>query len=141
MPVVAVAYEHQIEYAHDPDGNRFPRLGFQVARPEEPAVTVDVNAYLDSGAQRSLISGRIGVALGIDVMSGPQFVCESTTGSRLVTTLHPVRLTHPDLGSFDLKVAFSTSDIHRNLLGRDFFNLVQVGFREHHLTFYVTPTP
>jgi len=32
-------------------------------------------------------------------------------------------------------------EISRNLIGRDFFNLVQVGFREKYLTFYLTPTP
>ena len=139
MPVVA--YEYRIGYPYDPDGNRSPRLSFQIAKADEPAVTVDVNAYLDSGAQRSLFSGRIGAVLGIDVLSGQQVVCQSTIGERLVTTLHPVRLTHPDLGSFNLEVGFSASEIHRNLLGRDFFNLVQVGFRERYLTLYVTPTP
>jgi hypothetical protein len=32
-------------------------------------------------------------------------------------------------------------DIQRNLLGRDFFDLVQVGFRENHSEFYVEPSP
>jgi len=139
MPVVA--YEYQIEYAYDLDGKRFPRLSFQIAKADDPAVTVDVAAYLDSGAERSLFSGRIGAALGIDVLSGPKLVYQSTTDSRLVATLHTVRLIHPDLGSFSLEVGFSTSAIQRNLLGRDFFNLVQIGFREHYLTFYITPTP
>ncbi len=141
MTVPIVDYEYQIEYAHDPDGNRFPRLSFQVARADDPAVTVDTNAYLDSGAARSLFSGRIGMALGIDVLSGPDLTFQNTTGSRLVATLHPVRLTHPDLGSFTLEVGFSTTDIYRNLLGRDFFNLVQIGFRERFLTLFVTPSP
>jgi hypothetical protein len=48
---------------------------------------------------------------------------------------------HPDLGSFTLEVGFSSTDIHRNLLGRDFFNLAQIGFRERFLTLYVTPAP
>jgi hypothetical protein len=38
-------------------------------------------------------------------------------------------------------VGFSSGEIHRNLLGRDFFNLAQIGFRERHLTFFITPSP
>jgi len=139
--VPVVTYEFALDYAHDPEGRRFPRLSLQLAKATEPAVTVDVDAYLDSGAERSLINGRLGAALGIDVLSGPELAYQTTVGNRLVATLHPVVLTHPDLGSFSLDVGFSITDIHRNLLGRDFFNLAQIGFRERHLTFYVTPTP
>jgi Aspartyl protease len=139
MPVVT--YEYQLAYAHDPDGNRFPRLSFQIARVDQPAVSLDVHAYLDSGAQRSLVSGRIGAALGIDILSGPKLVLQTTLGNRLEVTVHPVRLVHPDLGSFTLEVGFSSTDIHRNLLGRDFFDLAQIGFRERFLTLYVTPSP
>ena len=111
MTLPVVTYEHQFEYAHDPDGERYPRLSCQIAKAAEPEITVDVDAHLDSGAGRSLFSGLIGTALDIDV------------------------------GSFDFELGFSSTDIHRNLLGRDFFNLAQIGFREHHLTFYVTPAP
>ncbi len=51
MPVVA--YEYQIDYACDTDGSRFPRLGFQMARTGNPNLTVDVDAHLDSGTERS----------------------------------------------------------------------------------------
>ena len=44
--------------------------------------------------------------------------------------LHAVRLSHPELGCFDLEIGFSPFPLRRNLLGRDFFNLVQIGFRE-----------
>ena len=138
MPTVT--YEYEFEYDHDPDGKRYPRLSFQVARTAEPSRTIDVEAHLDLGAERSLFSGLIGAALDIDMLSGPQLVFQSAMGSRLVTRLHPVVLTHPDLGSFDLEVGFSTSDIQRNLLGRDFFDFVQIGIREHHLALYITPT-
>ena len=105
MPVVA--YEYQIDYAHDPDGTQFPRLSFQIAKASQPNVTVDINAYLDSGAERSIVSGRIGAILGIDVLSRRQLTYQTTTGSRLLATLHTMRLTHPDLGSFDLEIGFS----------------------------------
>jgi len=79
--------------------------------------------------------------LGIDILAGPRLVLQTTLGNRLEATLHPVRFMHPDLGSFTLEVGFSSTDIHRNLLGRDFFNLAQIGFRERFLTLYVTPAP
>ena len=52
-----------------------------------------------------------------------------------------MRLFHGDLGEFELEIGFSESPIRRNILGRDFFNLLQIGFRERYLVFYVTPTP
>jgi hypothetical protein len=139
--LVTVSYEYRFEYTHDPDGRRFPRLEVRVASPEKPAEAVDVWAYLDSGAERSLFNGWIGAALGIDILDGPTLVYETGSGAPLSATLHPVRLFHPDLGDFDLEVGMSSSEIPRNLLGRDFFDLVQIGFREHHLAFYLTPSP
>jgi hypothetical protein len=141
MNMVTVTYEHQFQYALDDTGDRYPRLSFRIAQSDEPEISVDVDAYLDCGAGRSLFNGRIGAALGIDVLSGEEVVFQATTGGLLVAKRHQVRLTHSSLGSFNLEVGFSTTDIHRNLLGRDFFDLAQIGFREHHLTFYVTPTP
>jgi len=141
MIMLEIAYDHQFEYAHDLDGERYPRLDLQIAKVTEPELSIDINAHLDSGATRSLFSGRIGVALGIDILTGPRVVFQATTGGILTARFHPVRLAHPDLGSFDLEVGFSTTNIRRNLLGRDFFDLAQIGFRERHLTFYVTSAP
>ncbi len=136
MPVVT--YEHQFDYAYDPDGSRFPRLDFQMARAGRPAVTVDVDAHLDSGTERSLFNGKLAAVLDIDLLRGPKLVYQSASGSHLVATLHWIELDHPDLGSFQLEVGFSSTEIQRNLLGRDFFNLLQIGFHENHLTLYLT---
>jgi len=138
--LVKVSYEYRFEYAHDPDG-RFPRLEVRVAKTGTPAEPIDVWAYLDSGAERSLFNGWIGAALGIDILEGPPIVYETGSGAPLSATLHSVRLFHPDLGEFDLEIGLSSSEIPRNLLGRDFFDLVQIGFREHHLAFFLTPRP
>jgi len=137
----SVTYDYQFEYAHDPDGQRYPRLSCQLASATEPELSIDVDAHLDSGARRSLFSGRIGASLGIEILRGPEVTFQATTGGILVARLHPVVLTHPDLGSFEFEVGFSSTDIHRNLLGRDFFDLAQIGFREHHQAFFVTPSP
>ena len=62
-------------------------------------------------------------------------------GTVLTATIHPVRLTHSDLGDFELEVGFTSVNIKRNLLGRDFFNLLQIGFRERRQMFYVSLEP
>ena len=43
---------------------------------------------------------------------------------------HRVRLSHEELGHHELRVGFSEQPIARNLLGRDFFGLFQIGFWE-----------
>ncbi len=54
-----VAYEQQIDYSYDTDGSRFPRLDFQMAKAGKPDVTVDVDAHLESGTERSLFNGKL----------------------------------------------------------------------------------
>jgi hypothetical protein len=105
-------------------------------------LAVDLDAYLDSGAERSLFDGSFAPLLGIDdLFAGHEIPCQSTAGPVLAARLHPVRLSHPALGLFDLEVGFSAGHVHRNLLGRDFFSRVQIGFRESHLTLYVIAQP
>lgn len=65
----------------------------------------------------------------------------SAAGFSIDTIVHPIRLSHPDLGDFNLEIGFSTVPLRRNLLGRDFFNLVQIGFRERQQVFYVKTEP
>jgi hypothetical protein len=101
-----------------------------------------LNVHFDSGASRSLLNGEIVVpALGLDLFSGPTQRYNPVTGSGLEGRLHKVEIFHPDLGSFVLDVGISTVPIRRNILGRDFFDLVQIGFREHHQTLFITPEP
>ena len=40
-----------------------------------------------------------------------------------------------------MELRFSIGQIQRNLLGRDFFNLMQIGFRERHLEVFLTASP
>jgi hypothetical protein len=137
-----VRYDHELPYAYDEvTGERFPRLTFCLSAPDDPSRAVDVDAFLDSGAQCSLFDGRLAKAIGVDPLSGPEKTFASATGGSISATLHRVRIEHTLLGAFDLDVGFSSSHIRRNLLGRDFFNLVQLGFRERHLTLFVTATP
>ena len=65
----------------------------------------------------------------------------SAAGFSIEAIIHSVRLSHPELGDFNLEIAFSTVPLRRNLLGRDFFSLVQIGFRERQQIFYVRAEP
>jgi len=108
---------------------------------EEPIQAVLVDAFLDSGAGHSLFDGGIAGGIGIDLLSGARKRYETTAGVLIDARLHRVRLSHLQLGNFELEIGFSMGAISRNLLGRDFFNLTQIGFRENQLTFLVSPTP
>jgi hypothetical protein len=139
--VPTITYTYQFPYGYSPQGRPFPILSLRLLNPTDTALSVEVAAYLDSGTDRSLFDGTLTHALGIDLLRGKRITFLSTGGTGIGAFLHPVKISHADLGQFDLDVAFSSVALARNLLGRDFFNLVQVGFREHHLVFYVTPEP
>jgi hypothetical protein len=139
--VPIVSYTHQLNYLYGPDQRPFPGLVLQLLGLGHPQQALETDAYLDSGAERSLFDGWIATALGVDLLSGRRILYRSTAGREVEGRLHQVELSHPDLGTFQLEVGFSTEPIRRNLLGRDFFNLIQIGFRERHFVFYVTPTP
>jgi hypothetical protein len=126
-----VPYTHEFAYTYSSQtGEPFPVLVLQLASPAHPEQALDIDAYLDSGAQRSLFDGRSGTALGLELFNGPELRYVSVAGVSLAARLHRVQLVHPALGSFALEVGFSTVPISRNLLGRDFFNFIQIGFRD-----------
>jgi hypothetical protein len=139
--LITVTYDHEFAYPNDLDGQHYPRLTLRVSNPGDPTQALDIEAYLDSGAQRSLLNGWIAHTLGLDVLQGPKQTYESTAGNAVTGMLHRVQLEHADFGSLDMEVGFSSIPIRRNLLGRDFFNPVQIGFREHQLSFYITAAP
>ena len=139
--MVTVSYAYQFGYIRDLQGEPHPGFPLRIANPHHPDQAVDVNAYLDSGAQRSLFQGWILKSIGLDLLDGPPKLYKSVLGFTIEGRLHLVRLSLPDLGDFAIEIGFSTGEISRNLLGRDFFDLVQIGFRERYLSFYVTPTP
>lgn len=139
--MVLVSYDHDFNYLFSPNQRAYPGLVLRVGTPGTPEQALETDAYLDSGAERSLFDGRIATAIGLDLLNGRRLLYQPTAGQQVEGRLHRVRLSHPDLGIFEIEVGFSTQPITRNLLGRDFFNLIQVGFRERHLAFYLTPAP
>ena len=102
---------------------------------------METDAFIDSGAENSLFNGAFAHSLGIDLLDGRPKVYVGIGGNQIDARIHGVKISNPDIGEFALDVGFSTSQISRNLLGRDFFNLVQIGFRERQLSFMITPEP
>ena len=102
----------------------FPILTLRMTNPRQSEQSLDIDGYLDSGAKRSLFDGWIAATLGFDLFSGPKVTHGSSTGFQTTGHFHQVRFFHLALGTFEMAVSFSTVEISRNLIGRDFFNLV-----------------
>jgi hypothetical protein len=116
-------------------------LVFRLVSPKNPTDAVDVDTYVDSGAAQSLFDGELANAINLSLLDGRRRTFTSTNRAEVEAYIHNVTLVHDELGVFAMEVAFSTSGIARNLLGRDFFALTQIGFRERHSELYVTPAP
>ena len=135
-----VSYPYRFNYRLVND-EPFPVVVLRLSNPLQPDRKMDVDAYLDSGTQRSLFNGWRAMALGLDLLAGPSKSYTPTSGQAIEARLHTVRVHHENLGDFELEVGFSTGEIRRELLGRDFFNLAQIGFRERQLEYYLDPSP
>ena len=142
MPT-GVTYAHSFPHLFDPfSGRTFPGLPIEVSSPDHVGRILETYAQVDSGAELSLFDGRFLVQrLEIDLMAGPEIVLASSGGFSLTARIHRLEILHPDLGSFPLDAAISTVPIRRNLLGRDFFQHIQIGFREFHHNFMITAAP
>lgn len=138
-----VSYAHSFPYSVDPiSGRAFPGLPVRLSLPGILAPGIDVEPHLDTGAELSIFDGRLLVrAVRLDLMAGREVILDSVGGSSLAVRIHRVDLSHPQLGSFTLDAAISTVPIARNLLGRDFFAHIQIGFREFHHTFHIATAP
>jgi hypothetical protein len=135
----AVTYAHSFTYSIDEvSGDSFPGLEFRVSRPGIVDRTIDINAYLDTGAELSIFEGALLVPrFSIDLMAGREVRLNTAAGFGISARIHYLILSHARLGRFNLDAAISTVPIRRNLLGRDFFQRIQIGFREFHHTFHI----
>ena len=138
---IFVSYDHEYLYPYDDRGARSPILQVQLMNPSDPSMVIEVDADLDSGTGRSLFDGQIAPAIGLQLMEGRPQMYSSTARYGISARVHQVVILHPDLGRFVLEIGFSEQEIRRNLLGRDFFDLIQIGFRERHSAFFVTASP
>jgi hypothetical protein len=139
----AVIYVHSFSYSIDEfSGKSFPGLEFRISLPEAIDPAIDINAYLDTGAELSIFDGALLIPrLGIDLMTGREVRLKAAAGFGISARIHRLALSHVQLGRFILDAAISTVPIARNLLGRDFFEQIQIGFREFHDTFLITAAP
>jgi hypothetical protein len=135
-----VIYQHKFNYTAAVQGS-CPVLQLSLRRQDNPEIGIDTEAYLDSGAEASLFNGGLLAALEMELLNGSPKPYSTTFGDSVTAYLHKVQLTLPAVGEFDLEIGFSNGEIRGNLLGRDFFNLVQVGFRERQMEYFLTSTP
>jgi len=116
----------------------FPALFIELQNPSNPAKSIQIPAELDSGAEYSLFEGLLALTIGLDLFEGKPFAFQLNNGVSLDARTLPVVISHGDLGRFDFNARFSTGPLRRNILGRDFFDLLQVGFDEHHSEVYLS---
>ena len=101
---------------------------------------LDTLALLDSGAEFSLFDGVHADALGLRLQDGQPMSFWGLAGGQVLAYIHDVKLEIENY-RFHCPVAFSESHLGRNVIGRNFFDLVQVGFREHQGEIYLDPSP
>lgn len=133
MPTT-VRYEHTFDYRIGENNKRFP--GFLI-RLKNRVNIVDTDTFLDSGAEYSLFNGGFATAIGLSLLDGVARTYRTANKTEISARLHRVALWIPELGEFTLTLGFSLDDITRNILGRDFFSLVRIGFDEREQLFHV----
>ena len=141
MPTVS--YGHEFAYRQEPAGP-FPIVLIRISNPANADLSLDVDGYLDSGATASLLPGWMAQQLGFELLAGPVRPYTSAAGPTFEARVHTVQIAEiyeAAAAPFLLEVGFALGEIHRNILGRDFFNHVQLGFRERQLLFFLTPSP
>lgn len=138
--MVRVNYQHEFPYIAVGD-ERFPILQLIMEPLAGGEASIEVDAIVDSGARYSLFDGRLLAALNLNLNDGKERTYYPIRGAGISARVHPVKISHEYLGNFNPDIGFSTEGIPRNLLGRDFFDRVQIGFREHHLIFYAKSSP
>ena len=134
-----VSYRISLDYPRDPrTGDSFPGLWTGVGRPGNKS-ELAVHCHLDSGAELSLFDGQIALGIGLELRRGEVKAYGASSGATFLARLHRIRLSHVELGEHELRVGFSEQPIARNLLGRDFLRLFQIGFWESPSTLLFTP--
>lgn len=138
-----IHYQHELPYLlpESLEDGSFPGLWVEVQQPGLTDESLAVQAHIDTGAEFSVFNGFIARGIGLDLLAGGHITLVPTAGQGFGARLHRVRISHDILGSFELNVAFTLDEIRRNLLGRDFLNLIQIGFRERQSMMYVTAHP
>jgi hypothetical protein len=127
----------RVPYLLRVNGSSFPGLVLELANPSDVTSFIEISAELDSGAEYSLFEGRLARLIGLDLFDGEPFEFGLVNGASLEARILPVVVGHDELGRFNLRARFSTSPLRRNILGRDFFDLLMIGFDEHQSEVYL----
>ena len=106
-----------------------PLLALRVTAPASTGLSVDIDAHLDSGAERSLFDGALASMLGLELLAGKAIRFAATAGPAFEARVHRAWLWNESVGGFELELALTTQHIRRNLLGRDFFMGVEQDHR------------
>jgi hypothetical protein len=114
-----------------------PGLMMKLPNPSDLANSIEISAELDSDAEYSRFEGRPARLIGLNLFDVEPFEFGLVNGASLEARILPVVIRHNELRRFNLRVRFSTSPLRRNILGRDFFDLLKVGFNEHHSEVYL----
>lgn len=139
-----VDYDHELSYLYPVDRRRvppFPGLLLEITGSTGAQSAIEIQAHLDTGTEYSVFDGQFARTLDLDLLAGERVRLEPTHGGHLEARFHQVAVRHELLGQFPLRVAFTLGAIRRNLLGRDFMRLIQLGFRESQSALYVSARP
>ena len=139
--VTVVEYLHRFNY-REIESRETPLLQLRLVYPSGSNNGIDFDVHLDSGCEGSLFNGYLLQVLGGTVMNNNKKRYGSTVGDGVDAYLHNVQLSLPSvMDEFHLEIGFTITEIKRNLLGRNFFDLAQIGFRERRREYYLTFTP
>lgn len=140
MPYV-VSYSERHNFRETEPSHASPIFTVQLRNPALPERAMDIDAHLDSGAEISVFAGWVPGVLGLDILNGRHWRLVGASGWDMEARRLHVTVDFAGARPVPLEPAFALGDLRRNLLGRDFFNLVQLGFRERFLHFYLEPYP
>jgi hypothetical protein len=126
--VVTIDFDKAVGYRYSLSGKLAPIVAMRLSNEKENSV--DVQAYVDTGAEFSLFRADYLNPLGLNLLDG-----DAEEVSTLVASFpiyrHIVRISLFDELRFNLRVGFSDL-IRRDLLGRDILDKVHFAMREHH---------
>ena len=135
MPVVT--YRYAFPYRLIPGEARdFPAIPVRLISAHG---MIDFLAILDSGSEQSLFDGTLLAPIGLSLFQG-KLISLRSLGGTVDAYQHAVEI-EVQGHRFPCEICFSSQPIRHNLLGRNFFTHIQLGFRERHLEIYFEPNP
>ena len=128
-----VEYEIDKDYTYMSNGNLAPQLIVRIS--SQNGEPVEFAAVVDTGAEFSVFKADYLQSLGLNYIDGEKINVSSACNTFPVYK-HKIILSVLDKINFEVIVGFSDAT-RRDLLGRDFLDMVQFGMREHHRQFFL----